>query len=107
MPTRPAIGSQALYTWLAAVAVLALSACSIKIQEPAADAVVTLPSSTSTTKVVVTGSVRYSGLNVTVDGVDFSNQMVSKASNRDEGELKLAGGRHIIVASADMYCCIL
>lgn len=103
----------ALQTFLTVAAATALVACSISIQEPAQNATVTLPSPTSTTKVIVTGNATYTGLKVTVDGVDFSNQMVSKASDRDEGNLSLqqttqavpgVPGTHTLVASAEVYC---
>ena len=103
----------ALQTFLTVAAAAALAACSISIQEPAQNATVTLPSPTSTTKVIVTGNATYTGLKVTGDGVDFSNQMVSKASDRDEGNLSLqqttqalpgVPGTHTLVASAEVYC---
>lgn len=104
MATKPPLRRRAGRTCLAAVAALALPACSIQIREPAADSVVSLPSTASKTKVVVTGSQSYTGLTVTVDGTDVSSQMIYQGSNRDEGQLSLAPGRHTLVASADVYC---
>jgi hypothetical protein len=74
--TRTAPTQRAPLAFLAATTVSVLSACSgIQIKEPVADAVVLLPSSTATTRVVVTSSQSYTGLTVTVDGTDFSGQM--------------------------------
>jgi hypothetical protein len=104
MSLRSAVQYQSVRTWVVAVAVLALPSCSIQVQEPAANATVTLPSKISRTKVVVTGNASYPGLKVVVDGIAFSNRMVSKSSKRDEGDLSLLGGGHTLVASADVYC---
>jgi len=101
---RPTFLCYPLQTFLTVAAAAALAACSVSIQEPAQNAIVTLPSPASTTKVVVTGNATYTGLKVTVDGVDFSNQMVSKASDRDEGDLSLLAGIHTLGASAEVYC---
>lgn len=108
MPATSAIQCQALRTCLAAIVVTALSACasSIKIEQPAADSVITVPSSPAAAKVVVTGNDSYKGLRVTVDGTDVSNQMVYQGagSNRDEGNLSLPLGRHTVVARAEVPC---
>ena len=104
MSLRSAVRCQSVQTWVVAVAVLALPSCSIQVQEPAANATITWPSKIFRTKVVVTGNASYTGLKVLVDGIDFSNRMVSKSSKRDEGDLSLGGGTHTLVASADVYC---
>ncbi|MEO8186070.1 MAG: RICIN domain-containing protein [Burkholderiaceae bacterium] len=108
MSATSAVQCQALRTCLAAIVVTALSACasSIQIQQPAADSVITVPSTPAATRVVVTGNDRYTGLRVTVDGTDVSNQMVYQGagSNRDEGNLTLPLGRHTVVARAEVPC---
>ena len=98
---RPA-SRKTFQTWLAAAAITLLSACSsIKVSEPP-DLV-----TTTTTKVVVTGNDRYTGLRVSLDGNDVSSQMVYQGagSNRDEGTFSsLTAGMHTVVASADVPC---
>ena len=101
MPLISTISRQPFRAFLLIVVAVALVGCAITIQKPAENDIITLPSKTN---VVVTGDASYSGLKVTVDGVDFSNQMVSKGSARDEGDLSLAAGFHTITASAEVYC---
>ncbi|HEV7914025.1 MAG TPA: hypothetical protein VGP22_09675, partial [Albitalea sp.] len=84
---------------LAATALL--GGCAITIQQPTEGATVTLPAKT---KVVITGNASYNGLKVAIDGVDVSSQMVSMGPSRDEGDLTVAPGSHILTASADVYC---
>src|SRR5260370_28149523 len=103
MPARTALTCQAPLTFLAATTVSVLSACSgIQIKEPVADAVVILLSPTGTTKVVVTSSRSFTGLAVTVDGNDVSNQF--SGAGDSEGALTLQSGMHTVVASADAFC---
>lgn len=103
MPLISTISRQPLQAFLLVVIAVALSGCAatITIQKPAAGVTITLPSKA---KVVVTGNASYSGLKVTVDGVDVSNQMVSMGPDRDEGDLSLAAGNHTITASAEVPC---
>jgi putative hemolysin len=86
---------------LLVLVVFALAGCAITIQQPTNNATIALP---SRTKVVVTGNASYTGLKVAVDGVDFSNLMVSTGSGSYEGEFTLAAGPHTVSASAEVYC---
>jgi hypothetical protein len=84
------------------VVAVALGGCAaITIQMPANNATITLPSKTT---VLVTGNADYTGLNVTVDGIDFSSQMVSRGPSQDVGDFGLAAGPHTVTASAEMPC---
>ena len=98
IPTHP---RQALQVLLLVMIAVGLGGCAIGIQQPANNATITLPSKT---KVVVTGNASYTGLKVTVDGIDFSSQMVSMGPSSDEGNLSLAAGTRTITASAEVYC---
>lgn len=104
MPSTPVVALRRVRTWLTVLACGVLSACVISIDEPTEGSTVTLPSAGATTKVTVTGNASYTGLKVTVDGVDSSSKMVSKSNKRDEGDLAFSPGAHTIVASANVYC---
>jgi hypothetical protein len=84
----------------AAVAAI-LSGCAFDISAPKTGAVVGSP-----TKVVVESTASMSGLEVRVDGTDYSNQILSVGGSdkRSEGNLNLAPGAHTITAEADVYC---
>ena len=101
MPLIPTISRQPLQAFLLVVVAVALGGCAITIQKPANNATITLPSKT---KVAVTGNASYTGLKVTVDGVDYSSQMVSTGSSSDEGDIGLAAGPHTVSASAEVSC---
>jgi hypothetical protein len=95
----PVTHRKPLQTLIAAVTLF--PACAIQISQP--PDIVT----TTTTKVVVTANASYTGLRVSLDGNDVSNQMVYQGagSNRDEGSFsRLLAGMHTVVASADVYC---
>lgn len=92
-----------LQVLVAATAAFGLCACSFQIKEPSDGSVVTIPTPTSTTKVVLTGS-NYTLTKVTADGTDVTGQMVDKGSNTFEGDLNIAPGTHTIVANADVSC---
>lgn len=101
-PSIPTISRYSVQAFLLVVIVGALGGCAeITIQKPANNSVIALPSKT---KVVVTGSALYTGLEVTVDGVDVSGQMASTGSTSDEGDIALAAGPHTVTASANVRC---
>lgn len=97
----PTFLRQSLQAFLLMAIAAVLGGCAITIQQPSENATVTLPSKT---KVVVTGNASYSGLKVTIDGIDVSNQLASAGTNRDEGDVSVAAGTHLITATAEMYC---
>lgn len=100
MPLIPTISRQPLRLFLrVGVTVTLVSCASFRIQEPANNATIILP---SPTKIVVTGP-SYTGLKVTVDGADVSSQMNSTGSS-DTGDVSLAAGAHTVIASADVQC---
>ncbi len=101
MPLIPTLLRQPLQAFLLIVIAAVLGGCAITLQQPAENATVTLPSKT---KVVVTGNASYSGLKVTIDGIDVSNQLASVGTNRDEGDVSVAVGTHLITATAEVYC---
>jgi hypothetical protein len=96
--------SRLLFLFTAAAAASMLGACSgLKIQAPAADAVVTLPAQTHV--VVTTSGQGVSNVKVAVDGTDVTGQVpYSPGSGNYVGDLTLAQGVHTVVASADAYC---
>jgi hypothetical protein len=101
MPSIPTISRQPLPAYMLVVAV-ALGGCSIKIEKPANNAVITLP---ATTKVAITGNASYTGLMVMVDGGNVSSQIVSTGSSSSEGDIGLlAAGPHTVSASATLSC---
>lgn len=76
-----------------------LPGCAITIQQPANNASVTSPA-----RAVVTGNAAFSGLRVSVNGNDVSNQMMPTSPSRAEGDLSLPLGLNTITATATVPC---
>lgn len=101
MPLMDTISRQPIAAFLLFVVALALGGCAISIERPANNATIALPSST---RVVVNGNAAFSALRVTVNGTDFSSQMVSTGSSRAQGDFSLPAGLQTITASATVPC---
>lgn len=99
MPLTSKFALQALQAFLLVVFAIALGGCAITIERPDNNATVTSPA-----RAVVTGNASFTGLRVTVDGTDFSNQMIASGSSRAQGDLSLPLGLHTITASARVSC---
>src|SRR5262245_742065 len=90
---------RALQVLVVVVVAVALDGCGISIRQPINNATVTSPA-----KVEVTGNASFTGLRVSVDGNDFSSQMVATGSSYAVGDISLPTGPHTITASATISC---
>ncbi|NBA93452.1 hypothetical protein [Pseudomonas sp. R5(2019)] len=99
MPLTSKFALQALQAFLFVVLAMVLGGCAITIERPANNATATSPA-----RAVVTGNASFTGLRVTVNGTDFSSQMVASGSRRAQGDLSLPLGLHTITASARVSC---
>lgn len=116
MPLIDTISRQTIEAFLLVVVAVALGGCAkiaieqpantpmfalpsaITIEQPTNNATITLP---SRTRVVVSGDRPFTNLRVTVNGTDFSSQMVS-GSSRAQGDFNLAAGLQTITAIAEV-----
>jgi hypothetical protein len=100
-PTPPRLAIQALAR-IAMVSVVV--ACSLGIQQPAKNSTVIIPTTATSTHVVVTANAGLILKKLLVDGIDSAGKMNSIGSDRYEGDLVLSAGQHTIEADGDVWC---
>jgi len=87
---------------LGLLAIAVLTACSsFNVVQPQDGAIVTLPAATPVT---IEGSPSLSGVQVSVNGTNVSNQITTVSNARSEGMLNLPAGQHTIDVQADVPC---